>query len=67
MPIILEHALKELTKPDADLLTRTSPRALRQCQFDSYSRRCPITALSHAAESEDLQQLWSGARWMAWQ
>jgi coenzyme PQQ biosynthesis probable peptidase PqqF len=62
MPIILEHALKELTKPDADCL-RELPASVAPMPIRQLLKVLPDKCLESVAESQDLQQLWSGARW----
>ncbi|MVV51121.1 pyrroloquinoline quinone biosynthesis protein PqqF [Pseudomonas sp. PB120] len=62
MPTVLEHALKELTNPDAVLSQKETPSAglipIRQL-LKALPERC----LESTAESNDLQQLWATARW----
>jgi coenzyme PQQ biosynthesis probable peptidase PqqF len=62
MPIVLEHALKELTKPAADfpqeIPTRAALIPIRQLL-----KALPDHCLEPAVNSDDVQKLWSSARW----
>ncbi|WP_085727774.1 pyrroloquinoline quinone biosynthesis protein PqqF [Pseudomonas sp. R37(2017)] len=62
MPVVLEHALKELTKPDVavsqDESTSVAPIPIRQLL-----KALPGHCLEHTASSDDVRQLWSSARW----
>lgn len=59
MPTVLEHALKELTKPVAS----SSQEAPALMPIRQLLKVLPDHCLAHTAESDDLQQLWSSARW----
>ena len=62
MPAVLEHALKELTKPDVAVSqaesTSVAPVPIRQLL-----KALPDHCLEHTASSGDVRQLWSSARW----
>ncbi|SDT13266.1 pyrroloquinoline quinone biosynthesis protein PqqF [Pseudomonas prosekii] len=62
MPKILEYALTLLTKPDADFprLATTSPALMPIRQL---LKALPACGLEPANVSDNLQQLWSNARW----
>jgi coenzyme PQQ biosynthesis probable peptidase PqqF len=62
MPTVLEHALKELTKPDADF-SQEEPAAVALMPIRQLLKALPDLCLEHTVVSDDLQQLWSGARW----
>lgn len=59
MPTVLEHALKELTKPVAGF-SQEVPALMPIRQL---LKALPEHCLAHTADSDDLQQLWSSARW----
>ncbi|VVQ20452.1 hypothetical protein PS914_06471 [Pseudomonas fluorescens] len=62
MPVVLEHALKELTKADIAVSQAASTSAplmpIRQLL-----KALPEHCLAHTPESDDWQQLWVNARW----
>ncbi|MNS55639.1 Protease 3 precursor [compost metagenome] len=62
MPSVLEHVLKELTKPDAAVSqaesTSVAPIPIRQLL-----KALPEYCLGQSANSDDVQPLWSSARW----
>ncbi|KAA0988142.1 pyrroloquinoline quinone biosynthesis protein PqqF [Pseudomonas sp. ANT_J12] len=62
MPIVLEHALTVLTKPNADFpqAETTNPGLMPIRQL---LKALPEHCLEHATVSADLQQLWLSARW----
>ena len=62
MPTILEHALKELTKPDAGF-SQQAPTSPALMPIRQLLKALPDHCLEHTADSDDLQQLWSSARW----
>jgi coenzyme PQQ biosynthesis probable peptidase PqqF len=62
MPTVLEHALKELTKPDA-AVSQTEPTSVALIPIRQLLKALPDHCLEHTANSDDLQQLWSSARW----
>jgi coenzyme PQQ biosynthesis probable peptidase PqqF len=59
MPTVLEHVLKELTKPVA-ISAQETPALMPIRQL---LKVLPDYCLAHTAESDDVQQLWSSARW----
>ncbi|KAA0978446.1 pyrroloquinoline quinone biosynthesis protein PqqF [Pseudomonas sp. ANT_H12B] len=59
MPIVLEHALKELTKPVAGF-SQEVPALMPIRQL---LKALPDYCLERTADSDDLTQLWSSARW----
>jgi coenzyme PQQ biosynthesis probable peptidase PqqF len=62
MPAVLEHALKALTEPEADFLPdEPTPPALMPIR--QLLKALPDHCLEPIAYSDDLQQLWSSARW----
>ncbi|WP_223487564.1 pyrroloquinoline quinone biosynthesis protein PqqF [Pseudomonas sp. A-RE-19] len=62
MPTILEHALKELTNPDARFL-QEEPTVIALMPIRQLLKALPDLCLEHSVASDDLQQLWSNARW----
>ncbi|WP_085716507.1 pyrroloquinoline quinone biosynthesis protein PqqF [Pseudomonas sp. B28(2017)] len=62
MPIVLEHALKELTQPDA-VVSQAEPTCVAPIPIRQLLKALPDYCLEHTANSDDLQQLWSSARW----
>ncbi|WLG50399.1 pyrroloquinoline quinone biosynthesis protein PqqF [Pseudomonas sp. FP1742] len=62
MPTVLEHVLKALTQPDARF-SQEAPTAPPLMPIRQLLKALPDLCLQHAATSEDLQQLWSSARW----
>ena len=62
MPIILEHALKELTKAETDV-PRELPKRLALMPIRQLLEALPEQCLEPVEESADLQHLWAGARW----
>ncbi|MBZ9784144.1 pyrroloquinoline quinone biosynthesis protein PqqF [Pseudomonas sp. REP124] len=59
MPVVLEHALKNLTNPEAQF-PQDSPALIPIRQL---LKALPSELLPRTAESEDLAQLWANARW----
>lgn len=62
MPSVLEHALKELTKPDATVSPSEST-SVALMPIRQLLKILPDHCLGHTANSDDVQQLWSSARW----
>ncbi|CAH0307817.1 Protease 3 [Pseudomonas sp. Bi123] len=62
MPTVLEHVLKALTKPDARFL-QEAPTATPLMPIRQLLKALPDLCTEHTAASDDLQQLWSSARW----
>ncbi|MFS2095425.1 pyrroloquinoline quinone biosynthesis protein PqqF [Pseudomonas sp. Pseusp11] len=62
MPTVLEHVLKALTKPDARSL-QEAPTATPLMPIRQLLKALPDLCTEHTAASDDLQQLWSSARW----
>lgn len=62
MPSVLEHALKELTQPDA-ADSQAEPTSVALIPIRQLLKALPDYGLEHTANSDDLQQLWSSARW----
>ena len=62
MPSVLEHALKELTKPDA-AVSPSESTSVALMPIRQLLKALPDHCLGHTANSDDVQQLWSSARW----
>jgi coenzyme PQQ biosynthesis probable peptidase PqqF len=62
MPGVLEQALKELTKPDA-AVSQAESTSVALIPIRQLLKALPDHCLGHTANSNDLQQLWSSARW----
>jgi coenzyme PQQ biosynthesis probable peptidase PqqF len=62
MPSVLEHALKELTKPDG-AVPRAESTSVAPIPIRQLLKALPDHCLGNTASSDDVQQLWSGARW----
>lgn len=62
MPTVLEHALKELTTPDAGF-SQEEPPSIALMPIRQLLKALPDHCLEHSADSDDLMQLWSSARW----
>lgn len=62
MPSALEHALKELTQPDA-AVSQAEPTSVALIPIRQLLKALPDHSLEHSANSDNLQQLWSSARW----
>ncbi|MHC8353334.1 pyrroloquinoline quinone biosynthesis protein PqqF [Pseudomonas sp. RT4P38] len=62
MPTVLEHALKELTKPD-DGFAQEEPTSVALMPIRQLLKALPDHCLERTADSGDLMQLWSSARW----
>jgi coenzyme PQQ biosynthesis probable peptidase PqqF len=62
MPGVLEHVLKALTKPDARL-SQEAPTTIPLMPIRQLLKALPDLCTEHTAASDDLQQLWSSARW----
>ncbi|RAI67525.1 pyrroloquinoline quinone biosynthesis protein PqqF [Pseudomonas fluorescens] len=62
MPSVLEHALKELTQHDA-AVSHSEPTSVALTPIRQLLKALPDHCLAHTANSDDLRQLWSSARW----
>lgn len=62
MPTILEHALQQLTTLDEAALLE-EPSEVAQIPIRQLLKALPDHCLPPAVQSDDLQQLWSTARW----
>jgi coenzyme PQQ biosynthesis probable peptidase PqqF len=62
MPTVLEHALKELTTPDASFSQEELP-SVALMPIRQLLKALPDQCLERTADSDDLAQLWSSARW----
>jgi len=62
MPTVLEHALKELTKPDT-AVSQSEPTNIALIPIRQLLKALPDLCLEQTACSDDAQQLWSNARW----
>ncbi|MCP1443044.1 coenzyme PQQ biosynthesis probable peptidase PqqF [Pseudomonas sp. GGS8] len=62
MPTVLEHVLKALTKPDARF-SQEEPTTIPLMPIRQLLKALPESCLEHTTTSDDLQQLWSSARW----
>ncbi|VVQ36792.1 hypothetical protein PS943_04980 [Pseudomonas fluorescens] len=62
MPTVLEHALKELTNPDAGF-SQEEPPSVALMPIRQLLKALPDQCLERTADSDDLIQLWSSARW----
>lgn len=62
MPSILEHALKELTQPDA-AVSQAVPESVALMPIRQLLKALPDHCLAHTPNTDDAQQLWSSARW----
>ncbi|WP_130930498.1 pyrroloquinoline quinone biosynthesis protein PqqF [Pseudomonas sp. Sample_24] len=62
MPIILEHALKALTTPDA-VVVQPEPASVALIPIRQLLKALPDHCLGHTANSDDMQHLWTSARW----
>ncbi|MFL1524036.1 pyrroloquinoline quinone biosynthesis protein PqqF [Pseudomonas sp. O230] len=62
MPSVLEHALKELTQPASEF-SQEEPKSPALIPIKQLLKALPDLLLEHSGVSEDLQQLWSSARW----
>jgi len=62
MPVVLEHALKELTKADLDVLQAT-PTSTPLMPIRQLLKALPEHCLEHTSESGDWQQSLANARW----
>jgi coenzyme PQQ biosynthesis probable peptidase PqqF len=62
MPSVLEHALKELTQPDA-AVSQAAPANVALIPIRQLLKALPDHCLAHTANTDDAQQLWSSARW----
>jgi coenzyme PQQ biosynthesis probable peptidase PqqF len=62
MPTVLEHALKELTNPDAGF-SQEEPKSAALIQIKQLLKALPDHCLEQSSVADDLQQLWSTARW----
>ncbi|MHC8317426.1 pyrroloquinoline quinone biosynthesis protein PqqF [Pseudomonas sp. LB3P31] len=62
MPTILDHALKELTNSESNF-PQVAPGSLPLIPIRQLLAALPEHYLEQVAESDDLHQLWSTARW----
>jgi coenzyme PQQ biosynthesis probable peptidase PqqF len=62
MPTVLEYALKELTTPDAGF-SQEEPPSVALMPIRQLLKALPDHCLERTADSDDLMQLWSSARW----
>ncbi|MBK5413754.1 pyrroloquinoline quinone biosynthesis protein PqqF [Pseudomonas sp. TH31] len=62
MPTVLEHALSALAKLDADF-PQGEPASPALMPIRQLLKALPEHCVQHTANSADLQQLWSSARW----
>lgn len=62
MPVVLEHALKELTKADTDILQGT-PTSTPLMPIRQLLKALPEHCLEHTTESGNRQLSWPNARW----
>ncbi|MCU1761754.1 pyrroloquinoline quinone biosynthesis protein PqqF [Pseudomonas sp. 14P_8.1_Bac3] len=62
MPTVLEHALTALTKTDSDV-SHDAPKSPALIPIKYLLKALPELCLEPVAASDDLQQLWSNARW----
>ena len=62
MPSVLEHALKELTTADAGF-SKEEPPSIALMPIRQLLKALPDHCLERSADSDDLMQLWSSARW----
>lgn len=62
MPTVLEHALKELTKPASGFL-QEEQKSTALIPIKHLLKALPDHCLEHAGVSDDLPQLWASARW----
>jgi coenzyme PQQ biosynthesis probable peptidase PqqF len=62
MPGVLEHVLKELTKPDA-AGSQTASTSVALIPIRQLLKTLPDHCHGRTANSDDVQQLWSSARW----
>lgn len=62
MPTVLEHVLKTLASPD-DVFPQNESTAVALMPIRQLLKALPGHCLEHAAESNDVRQLWSSARW----
>ncbi|TBN45165.1 pyrroloquinoline quinone biosynthesis protein PqqF [Pseudomonas sp. BGI-2] len=62
MPTVLEHALKELTKPDAGF-PQEETTSLPLMPIKQLLKTLPEQCLERTADTDDVQQLWASARW----
>ncbi|MBD9600995.1 pyrroloquinoline quinone biosynthesis protein PqqF [Pseudomonas sp. PDM10] len=62
MPTVLEHVLKELTTADAGF-SQEEPPSVALMPIRQLLKALPDHCLERTADSDDLMQLWSSARW----
>ncbi|WGK90099.1 pyrroloquinoline quinone biosynthesis protein PqqF [Pseudomonas migulae] len=62
MLTVLEHALKELTSPDAGF-SQEEPNSAALIPIKQLLKALPDHCLEQSSVADDLQQLWSTARW----
>jgi len=62
MPTVLEHALKVLTEPEV-VAPQEQPASAALIPIRQLLKALPDECLERTDDSDDLQQLWSSARW----
>ncbi|MBI3905632.1 MAG: pyrroloquinoline quinone biosynthesis protein PqqF [Pseudomonas fluorescens] len=62
MPSVMEYVLKELTKPDA-AVSQAESTSVALIPIRQLLKALPDHCLGHTANSDDMQSLWSSARW----
>jgi coenzyme PQQ biosynthesis probable peptidase PqqF len=62
MPTVLEHALKELTAPDSGY-SQDEPKSPTLIPIKHLLKVLPAHCLERTRVSDDVQSLWSSARW----
>ncbi|MHC8323614.1 pyrroloquinoline quinone biosynthesis protein PqqF [Pseudomonas sp. GB2N2] len=62
MPAVLEHVLKELTQPDSGF-SQEEPKSPALIPIKQLLKMLPDLCHQHTGVSDDVQQLWSSARW----
>ncbi|MHC8397273.1 pyrroloquinoline quinone biosynthesis protein PqqF [Pseudomonas sp. LB3P93] len=62
MPTVLEHALKELTTPDAGF-PQEETTSVPLMPIKQLLKTLPEQCLERTADTNDVQQLWASARW----
>ncbi|MHC8329330.1 pyrroloquinoline quinone biosynthesis protein PqqF [Pseudomonas sp. LB1P83] len=62
MPTVLEHALKELTQPEAGF-SQEEPTSVPLMPIKQLLKTLPEQCLERTADTDDVQQLWASARW----
>jgi coenzyme PQQ biosynthesis probable peptidase PqqF len=62
MPTVLEHVLKTLANPD-EVFPQDEPATVALMPIRQLLKALPAHCLEPTAQSNDVQQLWSSARW----